>query len=173
MWSHYANWHNGITIGFDRNYNFLSSASNILYSKNPKTINCSLLKNHENKNLIQQEFKDIILTKHISWSYEEEYRCVFNSIQLKEYLSSFKNELFTQNKNWSNCIMQLKNNEEKIDLPINPKAIKSVYIGMKTHKDDENIILNLIQQQNLNINLYKAIKNNDSCKIDFKPIIHT
>tara|TARA_E500000318_G_scaffold33562_1_gene33124 strand:+ start:2180 stop:2980 length:801 start_codon:yes stop_codon:yes gene_type:complete len=73
MWSHYADSHKGICIEFidDPTDKFMARAQPVIYSKDYPVIN--RLKDSNDECL-----KKALLTKSDRWSYEEEYRAIYN-----------------------------------------------------------------------------------------------
>ncbi len=73
MWSHYANSHNGLVFEFEPlhydDYNCLSQPKKVVYNENYE-----LLSSLENDDA--SELEKLMLTKHIDWEYENEYRCI-------------------------------------------------------------------------------------------------
>jgi hypothetical protein len=133
MWSHYANKHTGVVIGYnyekitDQNVHFLGSDVN--YKKHVSKIRAgdvaggldSLL----NSDYIQQK----LFTKHPSWAYEQEYRLL--------------NQKSTEGEH-----------------PISSECISELYYGCNITPSDKMLIQKLIGD--MNINLYQLVKSQDN-----------
>ncbi len=72
MWSHYADSHKGIAIGFNSNDPFFSKALEVQYRTERPKINLFPIPEEEQEKL--KLTKAIMATKNITWHYEEEYR---------------------------------------------------------------------------------------------------
>ena len=81
LWSHYANQHQGLCIGFDSSIVPLSHAHKVQYSQRYPTIEVRGVDSYTPVNLCSP-----ILTKSAVWSYENEYRLVFAEPHEGEYL---------------------------------------------------------------------------------------
>jgi hypothetical protein len=79
MWSHYANNHTGIVIGFNENL-FENKAVRVNYSSTRVSVEAGF------KIINKNELQQVLYNKSIDWKYEEEYRiCVkLNSCWQKE-----------------------------------------------------------------------------------------
>lgn len=65
MWSHYAQNHTGVVIGFDKNYRFMKNACEIQYSENPQNIEGRILKDLcTNNDKVKNEYVALFLTKY-------------------------------------------------------------------------------------------------------------
>ncbi|NOQ30448.1 MAG: DUF2971 domain-containing protein [Helicobacteraceae bacterium] len=72
MWSHYANSHNGLAFEFEPlhydNYDCLHQPKKVDYDEKYELL--SYLESDDGSELVK-----LMLTKHIDWKYEDEYRC--------------------------------------------------------------------------------------------------
>ena len=85
MWSHYANNHAGICIGFDTDYKPFSSANPVSYSDERPTA--------EFNSAPEKLLSRVLLTKSKHWSYEREWRSIKRTIESDElnfYYKAFK-----------------------------------------------------------------------------------
>lgn len=81
LWSHYADSHKGICLGYDINDD---------YSIEMKYVNSRLKRKFdENGNYDRNEFMDYIKLKYKHWSYEEEVRMVVDVSTVKAYNNRF------------------------------------------------------------------------------------
>lgn len=165
MWSHYAQNHTGIVIGFDKNYKFLKNSKEVKYSKLPKNIGGYILKDFNNKKELKDEFEKLLLTKYQDWQYENEVRSFFSTELLYQYFC----EQSIDNR-YKNYTKQLKNNENFIDLPIAKECIKSIYLGVNMNIIAIDEIIALAKNINNSINIYRAKKSNNSYKIMFEKL---
>jgi hypothetical protein len=104
MWSHYSKNHSGFVIEFDFGNN--ENIYKVNYSKSRVRIIPSI----DNKKILDQGiFANIALTKSEDWSYEQEYRKIYDL----------------------NIARKANFNEKNIYLTnINPKIIKQIYLGV-------------------------------------------
>jgi len=152
MWSHYANKHTGICIGYktitEHNKNYLQFNKNDLKpeyasdgkveiekvkytTKMPKKLN--ILKQNN-----QKHFWDFLISKSTNWKYEQEYRCII----LLNYL---KNKY----------------------IHIQKECIAEVVIGLKT---DQNIIDEVLKYINSDQKIYRTYVSNNKYELILKKI---
>lgn len=87
MWSHYANNHSGICIGFDTDHKPFSSAHLVSYSDERPAAEF----NSDPEKLLTR----VLLTKSKHWSYEREWRSIKRTIESDElnfYYGSFESD---------------------------------------------------------------------------------
>lgn len=169
MWSHYAQNHTGVVIGFDKNYRFIKNACEIQYSENPQNIEGCILKDLcTNDVQVKNEYVALLLTKYIDWQYENEVRCFFSTELLYRYFSNSK--MPTIESKYNNCTKQLKNNEKFIDLPILKESIKSIYLGDKIKDNDKQEVITLTKNISNSIKIFQAKKAGDSYKLYFEQL---
>lgn len=154
MWSHYANSHRGICLGFKPT--FLKSVNKIFLEIEENNINEMVYpsflsinhipiykvkytrkNNYHNKNLIS-----ILTTKYQDWSYEKELRAIIPKRLIKldnEYNNiKFKKEILT-----------------------------SIYLGVKSQESDKKLIIKLVKQNNPKIKIYEGKYHKDKIGIYF------
>ena len=168
MWSHYAQNHTGIAIGFDKNYRFIKNACEIQYSENPQNIEGRILKDLCANNQAKNEYVALLLTKYIDWQYENEVRCFFSTEFLYRYFSNLKMQII--DSRYYNCTKQLKNNEKFIDLLIAKECIKSIYLGVEMNVLARGEIIALAKNINNSIKIFQAKKSSDSYKLYFEEL---
>ena len=169
MWSHYAQNHTGVVIGFDKNYKFIKNTCEIQYSENPQNIEGRILKDLcTNNDKVKNEYVALFLTKYIDWQYENEVRCFFSTELLYRYFSNLKMPIIESKYN--NCTKQLKNNEKFIDLPIAKECIKSIYLGVEMNILARDEIIALAKMINNSIKIFQAKKASDSYKLYFEEL---
>jgi len=107
MWSHYADNHRGIVIEFDFSSDPCSKLYKVQYSKHRiKTLPTIDPK----KSILNATiFRDIAITKADEWSYEKEYRGIYDLSETKKIIVN-------------NQAIYLKS--------IDPKCIKRIYFGV-------------------------------------------
>lgn len=169
MWSHYAQNHTGVVIGFDKNYRFMKNACEIQYSENPQNIEGRILKDLcTNNDKVKNEYVALFLTKYIDWQYENEVRCFFSTELLYRYFSNLKMPIIESKYN--NYTKQLKNNEKFIDLPIAKECIKSIYLGVNMNILAIDEIIALAKMINNSIKIFQAKKVRGSYKLYFEEL---
>lgn len=165
MWSHYAQNHTGIVIGFDKNYKFLKKSKEVKYSKQPQNIDGFILKDFNNEDGLKSEFEKLLLTKHQDWQYENEVRSFFSTELLYQYFYDLK--IQSIDNRYKNCTKQLKNNENFIDLPIAKESIKSIYLGVNINIIAIDEIIALAKMINNSIKIFQAKKSKGFLQIIF------
>lgn len=142
MWSHYANKHTGVVIGYnlekitDQNVHFRGSDVN--YKKHVNKIRAGDFAGSV-ADLLQSEYiEQKLFTKHPSWAYEQEYRLL--------------NQESTEGEH-----------------PISAECISELYYGCNIAPYDKTLIQKLIVD--LDINLHQLVKSQDNNLICQKLII--
>ena len=169
MWSHYAQNHTGIIIGFDKNYKFIKNACEIQYSENPQNIEGRFLKDLcANNDQVKNEYIALFLTKYIDWQYENEVRCFFDVNKISNYF----NEINIQNIDlgYIGCLKQLNSEDDFVDLPIAKECIKSIYLGVNMNILVIDEIIALAKMINNSIKIFQAKKASNSYKLYFEEL---
>jgi len=136
MWAHYAEVHKGAVIGID--FDKLFKMNPVNYSKDRPRIN--LLHEFTLENSLE-----IATTKSVAWSYEEEFRSVFDDTSLRDLaqkdLSCIRD--FNSKKTWF--------------LRLSPESIREVVFGLYTEESLKSAIRKLIERPELqHVKLYQA-----------------
>ena len=169
MWSHYAQNHAGVVIGFDKNYKFIKNAREVKYSENLQKIEGRILKDlHSSNNQTRNEYIALFLTKYIDWQYENEVRCFFDVNKLANYFDEIK--IQNIDLGYIKCLEQLKDEADFIDLPIAKECIKSIYLGVEMNILAKDEIIALVKNINNSIKIYKTKKANNSYKLYFEEL---
>lgn len=136
LWSHYADKHNGITLGFQiSDYDILE----VEYSSDPKRQSFKLSKNlYANK----RKFVNLAKIKYKKWKYEQEYRIL---IKLKNCKKDGKKHfiLFDNNLKLREIVLGCKfdkNNQKEIEILAKRLGVRLVHTrpgweDYKIHKD--------------------------------------
>ncbi len=128
MWAHYAEVHKGAVIGID--FDKLFKMHRVNYSENRPRINIL----HE---FTLENSLEIATTKSDAWSYEKEFRTVFDDASLMDLaqqgLTCFRD--FNGQKTWF--------------LRLNPKSIREVVFGLYTEESLKSAIRKLIERPEL------------------------
>lgn len=74
LWSHYADAHRGIAIGFDGDHAYYADARPVTYVTSRPSI--SMRESFQTKEKQQYAADTIVFTKHVDWLYEQEYRMI-------------------------------------------------------------------------------------------------
>ena len=126
MWSHYANMHKGVVIGFD--VSILGSDLKLFrvqYSAQRPLLEISA---YASKKEYEEAAIKLMKTKFCGWAYEHEWRCIQKLNNLTKSMDSQISYLY---------LKQIKRS-----------AIKCVYLGAKISHEDEMKIRKLIQGTN-------------------------
>jgi len=150
LWAHYADNHKGICI----KYNIVNTKTKLLKNlcfpiEYVDDYDLTLdIKSTFNKNSMDLNLKiKPLLIKATDWSYEKEWRIIFDDSLISKYKENFHP--------YEPYIKFLK-----------PQA---VYMGIEISKKDERLIKNICK--NKDIPLFKAIRKNNKYKFDFDEII--
>jgi hypothetical protein len=145
MWAHYTERHRGAVVGIDFNNVFpdTNRERGILmdavgYSEHRPKINIL-------REVVPGEFRKILLTKSVDWSYEKECRTIFLVDQLEQLqrqgLACLKD--FNGKKTWF--------------LRLNSKSIREIIFGLYTEESLKSVIRELIKSSGLeHVRLYQA-----------------
>jgi len=162
MWAHYSEKHMGAAIGIDFNnlfHAFGVQMNRVTYSEERPRIN--VLEEPEVDVPSDAYFK-VMMTKSVSWEYEEENRTIFgvdagnyslNELQ-KQGLASLKD--FKGKKTWF--------------LRLNPKSIRKIIVGLYADDGLKTTIKKLIDRPELqHVQLFQ-VKESKTYKFDLDPI---
>lgn len=150
MWAHYASSHTGFCVGYSKDEieNACDKLDKIKYcTEMPTTIVAGETYN------IHDRFNKIIYSKSMDWSYENEWRAVYNIkkddvliIGIEEYFNSVDKE-----KNIYYCIgMPGKHNYVKSPSIIMKKCKpKVIYIGLKTKQENRESLIKISREQKI------------------------
>lgn len=158
MWSHYANEHKGVCIGFDTGKSLFRLAWKVTCQdefpivRRPTDSDEILL----NKTL---------LTKAACWSYEKEWRII------KRTLTEIEKSYRLQKENLSEEEVQLLINERGPGCYSFPKeAITEIYLGARIEKEQREKVIQSVKDANLNIQIYEAQRNPKKYCLEFRRI---
>ncbi len=150
MWSHYADNHSGVVIGFDGTNEWFKTLHRVRYRKE--------------RNTKLMDLNDPYLYKSDEWSYEKEHRLVVK-------LSSTTLQV---DSSW-NAVEQSANLSHKDILcfekaPI--ESIKSIYVGCKVDNISLNKIVEYFNSHNLSdVSVFKSKIDKYNFKLNFERII--
>gem|GEM_PF-2062571 len=146
MWSHYANSHKGIAVGFHNNIDVFRLAHPVTYTEKPPVV---LIPVDETPQL----YFDVFQNKAECWRYEDEWRVVkptLNALQRDEqYRELLCHTTVTEAKS-------LADQRGPGTYPFPKTAIASVTLGMHLPSEDEIAVMKWIQKAELNIPVYKV-----------------
>jgi hypothetical protein len=142
MWAHYADKHKGAVIGidFDRILpKFGIKVNRVTYSEQRPKMN--VLDDSER----EEKYRETLITKSTEWTYEREFRVIFDGAYLMgleqqglAYLKAFNGK-----KTWF--------------LRVNPESIREIIFGLYTEEDLKLAIRKLIERAELqHVKLYQA-----------------
>lgn len=96
MWGHYADSFKGICVEYELSDEFTEDMFKVRYADEPRTLKLSP-ENIKNPPDIEH-FRDVLLTKHKDWCYENEYRLLGESGTVREHNSSCIKSIFFGSK---------------------------------------------------------------------------
>jgi hypothetical protein len=141
MWAHYADKHKGGVIGFDFRYLFRNMEP-VRYSKQRSKL--SIWDDYLSKEF-QEEYFRTLITKSTEWSYEGEFRNIFDDADLRYF-----------EKNGLVCLKDFKGKKTWF-LRLNPELIIEVIFGLFTEDSLKQEVRDLIRSPELqHVKLYQA-----------------
>jgi hypothetical protein len=161
MWSHYANQHKGICLGFRSTFingeYFFEMEDNVNKNLNPKNAKLCEVKYQRGKPNIYNPVKknyhsqdSFYLTKSGFWNYEQEYRILVNH----KYFDDNQNRI------------------RKRNFKFKKEILSEVIFGVNTDSYEMGKIYKIIQEEYLdfgiNVKVYKAFMKKDSYEIDLE-----
>ena len=158
MWSHYANEHKGICIGFDTRKSLFRFAWQVKYQEEFPIVR----RPTDSDEILLDK---TLLTKADCWSYEREWRIIRRTVTELEK----SNRL--QNRNFSEEEIQLLVNEKGPGYYSFPKeAITEIYLGARIEKEHREKVIQGVKDANLSIPIYEAQRNPKKYCLEFKLI---
>lgn len=147
MWSHYANKHSGIAISFKSGLEYWGGDNfkKVKYQNNRLTIHSSASSFNADEEL------DLLCSKALFWSYEQEWRFIKYKKFCKKFVDEFNNEIYYES--------------------IDSKAISAIYLGCRTTKEDEAILIEYCKKNLPQIPIYKACPDDNLYKLKMN-LIH-
>lgn len=132
MWSHYAQNHTGICIGFNTEVSPFNSVKKVTYSETRPKVEF----NSTPETLIEQ----ILLTKSQHWKYEREWRVLKRTIEVDEL--SFYYKTFKNNPERLDEIAEaIEQNAGPGTYAFAPHAIRSIFLGSRASTTSKNHII--------------------------------
>ena len=149
MWAHYAETHKGTVIGID--FDKLFKMHRVNYSEDRPKMN--ILHEFTLENSLK-----IASTKSFAWSYEKEFRTVFDDASLMDLaqqgLTCFRD--FNGQKTWF--------------LRLNPKSIREVVFGLYTEESLKSAIRKLIERPELQHVKLRQAEESETYTLKLKPL---
>lgn len=158
MWSHYANEHKGICIGFDTSKSMFKLAWQVEYLNEfpvvsrPSDSNDTLL-------------KKTLLSKAACWAYEKEWRIIKRTLTLEE-----KNHSLRRDGLSNEDIRQLTDGRGPGDYSFPKEAIKEIYLGARIDAAQRKKVIEYVRDANLSIPIYDVRTNLHSYSLEFHSI---
>ena len=142
MWSHYANSHQGIVIGFNKNHEYFKQNKSI---KDYEGLLRIVKYQYKKPKIYLMEDREFLFTKSNHWKYENEYRVIRkleNLIKMGDiYVDKFPKDL-----------------------------ISSVTFGLKISEEHKLKILDILGKTNTSIKIFDTKINSEEYKLDFEEI---
>lgn len=142
MWSHYANCHRGICVGFDAQETIFKNAKKITYAETLPRLD----KNDHPEVLLEK----IAFTKSKDWSYEEEYRILSRPIRADE--KKFYRKHVKENGKIENEVADLLSKNGGPGLhEFDRNSIFIIYIGIKATVEMEDQIREMARPHGISV----------------------
>ncbi len=157
MWSHYANYHQGVAFGLDLGHPSFSKGyawkfGAVKYRKNRTSVDALLTS--PNAELFRQMIS-VIFTKGIIWKYEQEYRGIYRLSELLHPPSG-------------------QNGKRHYFLNIDAPAIREIIFGCRTSPADEKKILDELNRRPRtfgHIKLFRCKRHDSKIELEIVPVI--
>lgn len=132
MWAHYADKHKGVVIGidFDNIHHVEMKIDPIEYSEHRQRINIL-------SDIQLEEWRKVLFTKSVDWSYEKEFRVIF----LVDHLEGLGR--------LGLAILKDFNGQKTWFLRLNPESIREVIFGLYTEDSLKSALKKLIERPEL------------------------
>lgn len=156
MWSHYANEHKGICIGFDTGKSMFQLAWQVEYQEEFPII----IRPRDNEEI---SLNKSLLTKAACWSYEKEWRIIKRTVTEME-----RNHSRLRSGNLSEEDMhQLINQKGPGYYSFAKEAITEIYLGARIEKKNREHVIRCVKEANLDVTIYEARRNPKAYGIEF------
>lgn len=143
LWSHYANQHKGICIGFDSEIDIFLAAQKVIYSSEFPII---MRPDDSPTVMLEKTF----LRKSECWKYEDEWR-----VLKPKWSTEQKEDSINRNKNLKFSKLMTSSNGPGT-YEFEKRSIIDVTLGMNISAEDEKKAIEGIKAANINIKLFKA-----------------
>ncbi|EOA3786412.1 DUF2971 domain-containing protein [Vibrio vulnificus] len=157
MWSHYSDSYCGYVIAFDSKHEFFHKKDQTGKATDPICMEYT-----ENKPCIKLDsfdaYKQIMGTKDLSWSYEQEFRLTINFLGLHP----IKND-----KNRP-VLDQFGNKIYLVDIP--KEAIKAIYLGPRISEMTKIAIVDSLKNNQIECSVYQGVLSGEKHSISFDEI---
>ncbi|MBI5437013.1 MAG: DUF2971 domain-containing protein [Nitrosomonadales bacterium] len=163
MWSHYANEHKGVCIGFDTRKSLFRLAWQVKYQEEFPIVR----RPTDSDEILLAK---TLLTKADCWSYEKEWRIIKRT--QTEFERDYRlRKRYSSNENLSEEDIQLLVDEKGPGFYSFPKeAITEIYLGARIEKNQREKVIQGVRDANLNIPIYEAQRNPKKYCLEFKLI---
>ncbi|MFH1385090.1 MAG: DUF2971 domain-containing protein, partial [Candidatus Omnitrophota bacterium] len=157
MWSHYADEHRGVVLGFDNNHHFFSDLKIVKYDSTIPNDFFRDIDLNDNDALLK-----LFYIKSDEWAYEQEHRIVKDLIDSDYYIDNADNEVV---RNINNASTKWKH---FFVVPYN--ALLEVYLGCRMTASEKKRICKLLasKAKGTIINTFEAIQAKASLRLDFQ-----
>lgn len=149
LWSHYANHHKGICIGFRADSDVFQLAREVRY-QNERPVICR--PDDDLDTIINKTF----FTKATCWDYEKEWRITKPKLTQQEKDLHF-GPLWS--KDYPKDFLKLMNEQDGAKVyRFDPRTIESITCGLRMSENDRSIVIAALQTSNLDIPLYNGVQ---------------
>jgi Protein of unknown function (DUF2971) len=159
MWSHYADEHKGIVLGFDKNHPFFKNLKRVKYDS---TIPVELIEDidiNDNDSLLK-----LFYLKSDEWIYEKEHRIV-RDLNNSKYCIDNKDK----KKELVKCINDAST-DWKHFFVVPYQALLSVYFGCRMNRNDKKSVSETLatKAKGISIKTFEAIQSKASFRLAFR-----
>lgn len=152
MWSHYADQHRGVVLGFKPDQvrdSFLTALEPVIYSAERPRFYKPIEALHDEDSTLTPEVlasvrQKLALSKSLEWSYEEEYR-----VFIPGYFSHGENEKFLQ---------------------FYSEELVEIYFGCRATQQTKDFLSTIALRLNANVRLFEAVLDKTSYLLNFKEL---
>jgi len=159
MWSHYADEHKGIVLGFDKNHFFFKNLKRVKYDSTIPDEFIEDIDINDNDSLLK-----LFYLKSDEWIYEKEHRIVQDLIDSEYYIDNKDKK-----KELVKCINDAST-DWKHFFVVPYKALVSVYFGCRMNRDDKKRISAMLatKAKEISIKTFEAIQSKASFRLEFR-----
>lgn len=158
MWSHYANQHKGICIGFDTSYPMFKLAWDVNYQEEFPVI----VRPADSVDVL---LKKTVQTKAACWAYEKEWRIIKRTLTDAE--RGYYKQKYADLAEEDMCQLIEQDGPGIYSFP--KKAISVIYLGVRIEQSEREYVMRSIKEANLSIPVYQARRKLKEYGIEFFP----
>jgi endoglucanase Acf2 len=160
MWSHYADHHKGICVGFHSDTDVFISANKVVYADELPTVTTPVTLN-------RKFYDNVFLTKAKCWEYEQEWRVIKSNMKEVDRDDQFREFCCHTSVEQARSLSDQKGPG---NYNFSKSSIESICLGMRISKHNEKLVLESIEKASLKIKVYKILNPSTTYELTRSPI---